>query len=226
MGAGLAAAAAAAAAAALRASSAFAAFSAFMRANSSFVTTLPEGLTPLRKGTPGPTTVGRSSRRGPRPRGGRPLGLRGNGGRLPSGRRPSGLGPSGRGASVRAAAGSWPAGRRDLSLRGLGRRLPPGRRSRAGRVSGPAASGRACLRLGCFGLGCLRLGSGAASAARCLCGLCGGSAFGASLGLDGATVSPAGARPVSPQEPPWCEWPRSRGGRRQDWAQEPSWPPT
>ncbi len=58
-----------AAAAALRAASAFAAFSAWMRTSSSLVTTFPDGLTPLRSGTPGPTTVGISSRRGPRPRG-------------------------------------------------------------------------------------------------------------------------------------------------------------
>lgn len=121
-----------AAAAAFRAASAFAAFSAWMRASSSLLTTLPDGLTPLRSGTPGPTTVGRSSNRGLRPRG--CAGLRG--GRAPSGRggrvRSSAPGPA---ADARPSDG--PAGRPGAA--GFGAGSGPG--LSAGRPGGAASAG-------------------------------------------------------------------------------------
>ncbi len=115
-----------------------AAFSACMRASSSFVTTLPEGLTPLRSGTPGPTTVGRSSRRGPLPRGERPPGLRGRGGRAPSGRGTSARGASERDASVRGPLERGASGRAFSGRGATGR--PVSGRDPAGRMS-PARAG-------------------------------------------------------------------------------------
>ncbi len=91
----------------------------------------------MRSGTPGPTTVGMSSRRGPRPRG-RTGGLRG-----------AGLGPSARGASVRGlsppAVSGWPASGRGAT----GTAVPAlaatgGAGSRcSGAVSGAAGAGLA-----------------------------------------------------------------------------------
>ena len=106
---------------ALRAASACAAFSAWIRASSSLLTTLPEGLTPFLKGTPGPTTVGMSSSRGPRPLG---LGGRRCGGRGPSPATRTGI-RCPRLALLRPAPSRGGGGRRSLGGRLEPLRLSP-----------------------------------------------------------------------------------------------------